>query len=149
MRRVFSTAMPVVLAGEVRQSKRRRRAAVDGEDFVSGTLCEAICLGAWEPALAVTGCSPPLPSCILSSGPCSSAPSKKRGKARAEIVKMPQGFGCEQVGFMDNFDDCSCCWRSRIARACDRPCKVPPHPSDCRTKHLTTLQNSVVAVKIG
>jgi hypothetical protein len=38
---------------------------------------------------------------------CSSAPSKKRGKARAEIVKMLQGFGCEQVGFMDNFDDCS------------------------------------------
>ena len=74
---------------------------------------------------------------------------EKRGKARAEIVKMLQGFGCEQVGFMDNFDDCSCCWRSRIARACDRPCKVPPHPSDCRTKHLTTLQNSVVAVKIG
>src|SRR6266404_4643156 len=65
----FSTAMPVVLAGEVRQSKRRRRAAVDGEDFVSGTLCEAICLGAWEPALAVTGCSTPLPSCILSSDP--------------------------------------------------------------------------------
>jgi len=32
---------------------------------------------------------------------------EKRGKARAEIVKMLQGFGCEQVGFMDNFDDCS------------------------------------------
>src|SRR6267142_6425749 len=82
MGRVFSTAMPVVLAGEVRQSKRRRRAAVDGEDFVSGTLCEAICLGASEPALAVPGCSPPLPSWILSSGPCSSAPSKKRGDFR-------------------------------------------------------------------
>jgi hypothetical protein len=26
-------------------------------------------------------------------------------KARAEIVKMLQGFGCEAVGFMDNFDD--------------------------------------------
>src|SRR6266478_7131243 len=36
MRRVFSTAVPVVLAGEVRQSKRRRRAALDGEEFVSG-----------------------------------------------------------------------------------------------------------------
>src|SRR6266404_2054698 len=35
MRRVFSTAMPVVLAGEVRQLKRRSRAAVDREDFVS------------------------------------------------------------------------------------------------------------------
>jgi hypothetical protein len=46
-----------------------------------------------------------LPSWILSSGPCSSAPSKKRGKARAEIVKMLQGFGCEQGGFMDNFDN--------------------------------------------
>src|SRR5713101_8034155 len=34
--RFFSTAMPVVLAGGVRQLKRRRRAAVDGEDFVSG-----------------------------------------------------------------------------------------------------------------
>jgi hypothetical protein len=34
-------------------------------------------------------------------------------------VKRLQGFGCEQVGFMDNFDDCSCCWRSRIARACE------------------------------
>src|SRR5882757_10818342 len=44
---------------------------------------------------------------VMHSGPCSSAPSKKRGKARAEIVKMLQGFGCEQVGFMDNFDDCS------------------------------------------
>src|SRR6266403_6341174 len=32
---------------------------------------------------------------------------KKRGKARAEIVKMLQGLGCEQVGFVDNFDDCS------------------------------------------
>jgi hypothetical protein len=41
---------------------------------------------------------------------------EKARKARAEIVKMLQGFGCEQVGFMDNFDDCSvCCWRSRIA----------------------------------
>src|SRR5260370_42462055 len=107
MRRVFSTAMPVVLAGEVRQSKRRRRAAVDGEDFVSGPLCEAICLGAWEPALAVPGWSPPLPSCILTSGPCSSAPSKKRGKARAEIVKMLQDLGCEQAGLVDNFGDCS------------------------------------------
>jgi hypothetical protein len=36
--------MPVVLAGEVPQSKRRRRAAVDGEDFVSGLLGEVICL---------------------------------------------------------------------------------------------------------
>jgi hypothetical protein len=36
--------MPVVLASGVRQSKRRRRAAVDGEDFVSGPLCEAICV---------------------------------------------------------------------------------------------------------
>src|SRR5260370_30226888 len=44
MRRVFSTAMPAVLAAEVRQSKRRRRAAVDGEAFVSTPLCEAICL---------------------------------------------------------------------------------------------------------
>jgi hypothetical protein len=26
-------------------------------------------------------------------------------KARADIVKMLQGFGCESVGFMDNFDD--------------------------------------------
>jgi hypothetical protein len=32
---------------------------------------------------------------------------EKARKARAEIVKMLQGFGCEQVGFMDNFDDCS------------------------------------------
>src|SRR5258708_17546892 len=32
----FSTEVPVIIAGEVRQSKRRRRAAVDGEDFVSG-----------------------------------------------------------------------------------------------------------------
>jgi hypothetical protein len=26
-------------------------------------------------------------------------------KARADIVKMLQNFGCESVGFMDNFDD--------------------------------------------
>jgi hypothetical protein len=32
---------------------------------------------------------------------------EKARKARAEIVKMLQGFGCEQDGFMDNFDDCS------------------------------------------
>src|SRR6202051_1942237 len=32
---------------------------------------------------------------------------EKARKARAEIVKMLQGFGCEQVGVMDNFDDCS------------------------------------------
>jgi hypothetical protein len=32
---------------------------------------------------------------------------EKARKARAEIVKMLQGVGCEQVGFMDNFDDCS------------------------------------------
>src|SRR5882672_496643 len=32
---------------------------------------------------------------------------EKRGKGRAEVMKMLQGFGCEQVGFMDNFDDCS------------------------------------------
>jgi hypothetical protein len=26
-------------------------------------------------------------------------------KARAEIVKMLQGFGCESIGFMDSFSD--------------------------------------------
>src|SRR5258705_10232799 len=50
MRRVFSTAMPVVLAGEVRQLKRRRRAAVDGEEFVSAFRGVAGCDGrrAWS-----------------------------------------------------------------------------------------------------
>ena len=33
---------------------------------------------------------------------------EKARQARAEIVKMLQGLGCELVGgFMDNFDDCS------------------------------------------
>ena len=79
MRRVFSTAMPVVLAGEVRQSKRRRRAAVDREDFSQVRYVRRF-------ALAHGNLPSQYPDDVLrcrhaslSSGPCSSAPSKKRG----------------------------------------------------------------------